>query len=106
MRVLFMTRRLAGVGSEQIAATRLREAAAVWKLVAAGVLREIHFCAGGRNGEGAPTVVGLLECDDLAAARATLAALPMAREGLIDFDCYALAPYDQFGLLFRDEFKG
>lgn len=105
MRVLFMTRRQAGVATEQIVAARLREAAAVWKLVAGGTLREIHFCATGRNGEGAPTVVGLLECDGLAAARAALAALPMAREGLIEFDCYALAPYDQFGLLFRDEFK-
>lgn len=99
MKILWMTRRQPGVGTEQIVALRLAEAAAVWKLVASGALREIYYCAEG------PAVIGILECASLDEARVTMAALPMPAAGLIDFDFFALRPYDQFGLLFRNEFQ-
>lgn len=99
MKILFKTRRVPGVTAEQIVAARLREASAVWQLVAQGVVREIHYSPDG------PAVIGLLEADSLEAAQAVMDALPMAREGLIGFDFFRLLPYDQFGLLFRDEFK-
>lgn len=97
MKILFKTRRLPGVTHEQIVALRLQEAAAVWKLVAAGTLREIWFSPDG------PAVFGTLECEGLDEARAVMSALPMPTAGLIDFDFHRLLPYDQFGLLFRPE---
>jgi hypothetical protein len=47
----------------------------------------------------------MLECEGLEQARAVLQALPMPAAGLIDFDFHRLLPYDQFGLLFREEFR-
>ena len=99
MKIQFITRRMPGVSNEQIATMRLQEAAAVWKLVARGVIRELWFCPD------RPAVVGMLECASLEAARATMRALPMPAAGLIDFEFLSLMPYDQFGLLFAEEFK-
>ena len=98
MKILFITRRHAGVSTEQIAALRLQEAAAVWRLLIGGVVREIHFCPE------KPAVIGVLECAGLEEAASILRDLPMPAAGLIDFDFYSLRPYDQFGLLFREEF--
>ncbi len=98
MKILFRTRRTPGVTSEQIAALRLQEAAAVWRLVAAGTLREIYFSPDG------PAVFGVLEADGVDDARRAMGALPMPQRGLIDFEFFRLQPYDQFGLLFREEF--
>jgi len=97
VKILFKTRRLPGVTTEQIVTLRLQEATAVWKLLAAGTLREIWFSPDG------PAVFGTLECDSLDDAKAVMAALPMPAAGLIDFDFHRLLPYDQFGLLFRPE---
>ena len=99
MKILFKTRRQPGVTDEQIQALRLREAAAVWKLVASGTLREIWFSPDG------PAVLGLLECDGVEQAREVMRALPMPAAGLIDFDFHRLLPYDQFALLFKEEFR-
>lgn len=99
MKFLFMTRRQPGVSTEQIVALRLAEAAAVWRLVAAGTIREIYYCPE------RPAVIGVLEGENMDQARAVMAALPMPSAGLIDFDFFTLQPYDQFGLLFRAEFQ-
>lgn len=94
MKVLFKTRRAPGVSSEQIAAMRLDEAAAVWSLLTSGFLREIYFSPEG------PAVIGVVEAETVAAAREKLLGLPMPAAGLIDFDLHSLQPYDQFALLF------
>lgn len=94
MKILFMTRRVVGVSADQIATLRLAEAAAVWKLVAAGFIREIYFSPG------APTVIGIVECENVEAARRTMRQLPMLSANLIDFDFHELQPYNQFALLF------
>jgi hypothetical protein len=52
-----------------------------------------------------PAVFGMLECEGLEQARAVLQALPMPAAGLLDFAFHRLLPYDQFGLLFREEFR-
>lgn len=99
MKIQFITRRAPGVSNEQIAAMRPREAAAVWKLVASGVIREIWFCPE------RPAVIGMLECASIEEARATMRTLPMPVAGLIDFEFFTLLPYDQFGMLFDERFK-
>jgi hypothetical protein len=99
MKILFKSRRCDGATAEQIAALRLQEVAAVWKLVAQGVIGQIHFSPDG------PTVIGVLECDGLEQAQAVMEDLPMPRAGLIAFDFYRLQPYDQFELLFLPEHR-
>ena len=46
------------------------------------------------------TVVLFLECEDVAEARAILAALPLVKVGLIEFDVIPLMPYPGFSRLF------
>ena len=99
MKFLFMTYRLPGVNTEQIAALRLAEAAAVWKLVASGSIREIYYSPE------RPAVIGMIECESLDQARQIMATLPMPSAKLIDFDFFTLEPYSQFALLFRAEFQ-
>ncbi len=94
MKLLFITRRLPGATTEQIAALRLEEVAEVWRHVKSGALREIYFSPE------RPAVVGMLECASVQEARTLLRGLPMARAGLLDFDIFPLQPYDQFELLF------
>ncbi len=96
MKILFKTRRNPGVSTEQIVAMRLDEAAAVWRLVTSGFIREIYFSPEG------PAVFGVVEAENIDIARQALHRLPMPAAGLIDFDIYSLQPYDQFALLFRD----
>jgi muconolactone delta-isomerase len=94
VKILFKTRRNAGVSTEQIAAMRLDEAAAVWRLVSTGFVREIYFSPEG------PAVIGVVEAESTEEARQALQRLPMPAAGLIDFDLFSLQPYDQFALLF------
>ena len=51
------------------------------------------------------SAVTFLEAESVAAAEAVLRLLPMPRDGLIDFEFFALQTYDHFELLFRDEYK-
>ncbi len=70
------------------------EAKQVWELQQAGVVREIYFRADRSE------AVVILECRDEAEARSALAALPLVKEGLIDFDVVPLRPYSGFARLF------
>ncbi len=70
------------------------EAAQVWALYEAGILREIYFRADRH------TAVLVLECPDEAAARAALDSLPLVQAGLIAFDLIPLAPYTGLSRLF------
>lgn len=99
MKIMFKTCRHAGVSGEQIAAMRVDEAAAVWRLSAAGFLREIYFSPEG------PAVFGIVEAENLEQARLALQALPMPAAGLIDFELFSLQPYDQFALLFEKQYQ-
>ncbi|MBZ0292072.1 MAG: superoxide dismutase [Anaerolineae bacterium] len=73
------------------------EAASVWELYQAGLLREIYFHANEH------TAVILLECDDEATARELLDSLPLVKAGLITFDIIPLVPYSGFARLFGTE---
>lgn len=71
------------------------EAARAWELYQSGVLREMYFRADQH------TAVLMLECADLAAARAVLDSLPLVKARLITFDIIPLAPYPGFARLFE-----
>jgi muconolactone delta-isomerase len=73
------------------------EAAQVWRLNQAGVLREIYFRVDQTS------AVLILECDDAAEAQAHLDTLPLVRAGLITFELIPLAPYPGYARLFEKQ---
>ncbi len=96
MKVMAFERAGTSLWPEQATSDRLlvAEAKQVWQLQQAGVIREIHFRADRSD------AVLVLECRDEAEARSTLAALPLVKERLIDFDVVALRPYSGLARLF------
>lgn len=76
-------------------AERLRaEAARVWELYQAGIIRELYF------DRDLQQAVLLLECMGTAHADGVLRSLPLVREGLITFEVIPLGPYPGFARLF------
>jgi muconolactone delta-isomerase len=96
MKILALENDLPGVNPDQFTpALKKSEAARVWELYQAGVLREIYF----RQDRSAAVLV--LECEDSGVARQILDSLPLAQAGLIDFEVIPLAPYPGFVRLFK-----
>ena len=73
------------------------EAAKVWDLYQAGVIRELYFR------QDRPQAVLILECENTEVARKFLGSLPLVQEGLIAFDLIPLNPYPGFSRLFTSE---
>jgi muconolactone delta-isomerase len=98
MRILAIERPAAGAAVDQFTAELARaEARRAWELHQAGTIRELYF----RQDEASAVLV--LECDDLAAASAALASLPLVAAGLIEFEILPLRAYPGFGRLFSPE---
>lgn len=70
------------------------EAARVWELYQAGIVRELYF------DRELQQAVLLLECPGTDRAERVLDSLPLVREGLITFDVIPLRPYPGFARLF------
>lgn len=70
------------------------EAAAVYTLQQAGIIREIYFRAD------CHAAVIMLECASLDEAREALDSLPLVSSGLIRFEIIQLLPYPGFARLF------
>lgn len=70
------------------------EARCVWELEQQGMIREAYFRADQH------TAVLVLECENLAQARALTDSFPLARQGLIHFDIIPLIPYSGLSRLF------
>jgi hypothetical protein len=94
MRVLALEVEPLGVPTGSFKELASEEAAALWGLVQAGVVRETYF----RSDR--PDAVLLLECGGLDEARERLDALPYVRAGLIRFELIGLRPYPGFARLF------
>ncbi len=90
-----MERELPGVTDELFRAQARAEAARVWDLYQAGVIREPYFHAE------RDSAVLILECADVPEARRILATLPFVQGRLIDFELVPLRPYPGFARLFR-----
>jgi hypothetical protein len=97
VKILAMEREVPGVGSEQFALHSRSEAAKVWELYQAGVIRELYF----RQDRSEAVLV--LECTDAEEARQALDQLPLVRENLITFDIIPLVPYPGLARLFADD---
>src|SRR5512139_2612185 len=73
------------------------EAAQVWGLYQANILREIYFRAD------RPEAVLVMECENISEAEGVLNTLPLVQEGLIEFEIIPLVPYPGFSRLFSEQ---
>ena len=99
MKFLALSRRVAGVTNEQVAAHAAAEALQAFRLMRDGTFDQLYFSAEWKG------AVLILQAASREAAQAALATLPMVRERVIEFDLYRLDPYDHFSRLFKDEHK-
>ena len=72
------------------------EAARVWELQQAGIIREIYFTKGSHY------AVIILECSNVNETKEVLSSLPLVKAGLIEFEVLPLMPYDGFARLFGE----
>jgi hypothetical protein len=96
MKILALEQEVPGVSGGQFYPHLKAEAARVWELYQAGMLREIYFRQDRTN------AVLVLECADVREARGVLETLPLVRAGLIDFEVIPLIPYPGFSRLFAE----
>ncbi|MCC6615148.1 MAG: superoxide dismutase [Anaerolineae bacterium] len=97
MQILALEREQPGLAPDACMPHLRAEAARVWELQQAGILREIYFDADQH------TAVLMLECADVDEARRILSEMPLVQAGLITFDVIPLAPYPGFARLFAEE---
>ncbi len=97
MKILAIENELPGVSEDGFKPHLKAEAARVWELYQAGVIRELYF----RQDRGSAVLV--LECADVEEAEGVLNTLPLVKEGLIAFDIIPLIPYPGFSRLFPHE---
>lgn len=96
MKILAMERENPGVTGADFAPHSKAEAATVYQLMQADVIREIYFR------QDRPEAVLILECADADAARAVLDTLPLVQAGLITFEVIPLGPYPGLKRLFEN----
>jgi hypothetical protein len=94
MKILALEIEVPGVTGEQFKPHLKAEAAKVWELYQAGVVRELYFRADRSD------AVLVLECDSVDHASTVLNTLPLVAEGLIAFEIIPLKAYPGFARLF------
>jgi muconolactone delta-isomerase len=97
MRILAIEKAVPDVREGQYSPYLKAEAARVWELYQAGIVREIYFRSDRSE------AILLLECSSLEEAKSALASLPLVEAGLIAFDVIGLQPYPGFRRLFAYE---
>jgi muconolactone delta-isomerase len=96
MKILAIEREVPGIEESKFKPFLKQEAARVWELYQAGVIRELYF----RQDQ--TSAVLILECEDVKDANSALNSLPLVREGLIAFDIIPLRAYPGFSRLFTE----
>ena len=94
MQILAIEREIAAIDPRKHRDVLREEAACVWALKKADVIRDIWFTVADKR------AIVILECGTEDEAKRQLASLPLVRERLIDFDVFALRGYDGFDRLF------
>lgn len=93
MKILAIETELSTASSDY--APHLRaEAAQIWELQNAGIIREIYFTVETNE------AVIVLECDSVEKAWEHINSLPLVQNGLITFNVCALKPYSGYARLF------
>jgi len=94
MKFMAIEEELKPVDTVKDAALLKEEALVVWDMLQSGVLRESYFK------DDIWEAVLVFECESKAVAEASLARLPLVREGYIRFDVMGLRPYTGLQRLF------
>jgi hypothetical protein len=97
MQFLAILKAKPGAAVEKIGPLLKPEAAKVWEMVAAGVVRAQHYVRGERGPVGA---VLLLEAGGRAEAERHLKQLPLVEHDLLHVEVLPLAPFTGFAALF------
>ena len=97
MKLLAIEHERAGVTEEEIRPHLKAEAARVWELYLAGVIRETYF----RPDRHAAVL--MLECSGQVQARQVLDTLPLVEAKLTEFEIIPLIPYPGLARLFADD---
>jgi hypothetical protein len=94
MKILAIEREVPSTTPVQFKPHLYAEAARVWELYQAGVIRELNF------DRDRHTAVLMFECSTVEQAQQMLDTLPLVQEELITFDLIPLIPYSGFARLF------
>ena len=94
MKILALEHELPGIAPEQFKPHLKPEAARVWELTQAGILREAYFR------QDRTEAVLILECAGAAEAQEVLGTLPLVQARLITFEIIPLIPYHGLSRLF------
>jgi hypothetical protein len=97
LKILAIERERSGATPDQFQPHLRPEAARVWELYQADVIREMYF------DRDCHAAVLMLECPSVEQAREILGTLPLVREALITFDLIPLVPYSGFSRLFKEQ---
>jgi hypothetical protein len=95
MKILALEKESPGAAAGEFQAHLKAEAARVYELYQAGVIREFYFH------QEQHTAVLMLECAGVDEAHSLLASLPLVKAGLISFELIPLVPYSGFARLFN-----
>lgn len=95
MKILAIEEEIPNTREEAFQPLLKAEAARVWELYQAGIIRELYFHAEHH------TAVLVLECSSTAEASELLNTLPLVQARLIQFEVIPLVPYSGFARLFE-----
>ncbi|WP_448622223.1 superoxide dismutase [Dickeya fangzhongdai] len=99
MRMLCLDIPATGATLENYAPHLTSEALHAWGLYKSGVIRDIYFR------QDRPGVAIFLECDSVDEARTVMADFPLAKAGLLTFECIPLGSFTNWETLFSSEYK-
>ncbi|EPT7107104.1 hypothetical protein [Klebsiella michiganensis] len=99
MRILCLDMPNPGATPEKYAPHLTAEALHAWGLYKSGFIRDIYFR------QDRPGVAIFLECDTVEEASNVMAEFPLAKAGLLTFECIPLGSFISWESLFSAEFK-
>ena len=99
MRILCLDIPREGVTLEDYAPHLLNETKHAWEGYTSGLIRDIYFR------QDRPGVVIIMEADSVEEAQKACDGFPLAKAGLLTFECIPFGPYSLWGSLFAEEHK-
>lgn len=99
MRILCLDKPAPGATLEKYLPHLNAEVFHAWSLYKSGVMRDIYYR------QDRPGVAIFLECESVEQAQRLLADFPLAKAGLLGFDCIPLGAFTNWESLFAAEYK-
>ncbi|WP_261640626.1 superoxide dismutase [Erwinia mallotivora] len=99
MRILCLDIPASGATPEKYSPHLLAEVLHAWALYKSGIIRDIYYR------QDRPGVAIFLECDNLDQAVSVMGEFPLAKAGLLTFECIPLGSFANWENLFAAEFR-